>query len=149
VALTTTIGDIQPGSVVFATGDAPRPEVSVPHEWVKGHLAATEPVAFRLNSQVMIPQGGALPLADGRLLTGGTLDVGDDSPAVRPEVIQDMRRGLDDVIPAAATVPFSHVWCCFRPATPDRLPIIDEVPEIENAWFTSGHYRPAHGSCHR
>jgi glycine oxidase len=141
VALTTTIGDLQPGKVVFATGVPPRPEVSVPHRLVKGHLAATDPVAFRLNSQVMVPHGGALPLPDGRMLTGGTLDEGDDSPAVRARVVQEMRRGLDHVIPAAASVPFSHVWCCFRPAAPDRLPIIDKVPEAENAWFTSGHYR--------
>src|SRR5205807_3788063 len=24
---------------------------------------------------------------------------------------------------------------------PDRLPIVDRVPDIANAWFTSGHYR--------
>jgi glycine/D-amino acid oxidase-like deaminating enzyme len=110
VALRTTIGDLHPGVVVFATGVAPSPEVSVPHLLVKGHLATTDPVAFRLNSQVMVPHGEALPLADGRLLTGGTIDEGDNSPAVRPQVIREMRRGLDLVIPAAASVRFSHVW---------------------------------------
>jgi glycine/D-amino acid oxidase-like deaminating enzyme len=139
--LTTTIGELHPGIVVFATGVAPRPDVDVPHHHVKGHLATTEPVAFRLSAQIGAPGGGALQLADGRLLTGGTLDEGDECPIVRPDVVQELRRGLDDLIPMVASVPFSHAWCGFRPAVPDRLPIIDRVPALENAWFTSGHYR--------
>ena len=111
------------------------------HHWVKGHLATTEPVPFALGARVVAPHGGALQLDDGRLLTGGTLDVGDDTPSVRAEVLAAMRTGLDAVIPAAARVPFSHAWCCFRPAAPDRLPLIDRVPGTENAWFASGMYR--------
>lgn len=139
--LTTTIGEFHPGMVVFATGAAPRPEVSVTHEAVKGHLATTQPMTFRLGCQVVAEHGVALQLADGRLLTGGTLDEGDDSPAVRPQIVEDIRRELGQIIPEAASAALSHAWCCFRPAAPDRVPIIDRVPAIENAWFTSGHYR--------
>jgi glycine/D-amino acid oxidase-like deaminating enzyme len=141
VRVRTSVGEFDPDVVVFAAGTAPRPEIPVPHELVKGHLATTEPVPFRLHSQVVTPSGGALPLEDGRLLTGGTLDIGDDSPEVQPRTIGVIRRGLDQLLPAAASVAFSHTWCCFRPATPDRLPLIDRVPGVENAWFTSGHYR--------
>ena len=28
-----------------------------------------------------------------------------------------------------------------RPAHPDRLPVIDRVPSLSNAWLTSGHYK--------
>lgn len=141
VTIRTSAGDIAPGAVVFALGIAPYPEVSVPHELVKGHLATTEPVPFQLHSQVVSARGGALPLDGGRLLTGGTLDTGDDSPEVRPATIESIRRGLTDVLPQVASVRLSHAWCCFRPATPDRLPLIDRTPDVENAWFTSGHYR--------
>jgi glycine/D-amino acid oxidase-like deaminating enzyme len=141
VRIRTSVGDLDPAAVVFATGLAPHPEVSVPHELIKGHVATTQPVPFRLHCQVVTPRGGALPLEEGRLLTGGTLDVGDESPDVQPTTIAAIRRGLDEVLPAASSVAFSHTWCCFRPATPDRLPLIDRVPGAENAWFTSGHYR--------
>jgi glycine/D-amino acid oxidase-like deaminating enzyme len=141
VALETSYGTIHPGAVVFATGTAPTPFVTVGHDLIKGHLLATEPVPFRLNTQVVTPMGGALQLDDGRLLSGGTLDEGDTSPSVRPEIIEAIRRGLARVIPETASTPSSHTWCCFRPATPDRLPIIDRVPEVANAWFSSGHYR--------
>jgi glycine oxidase len=139
--LTTTIGQIEPGMVVFATGIAPRPQVPVAHHMVKGHLAATEPVPFRLGSQVLAEHGVALQLADGRLLSGGTLDEGDASPDVRPEIVEEIHRELGQIVPAAASVRLAHAWCCFRPAAPDLLPIIDQVPDVENAWFTSGHYR--------
>jgi glycine oxidase len=138
--LATTIGEMHPGSVVFATGVGP-PQVSLAHHLVKGHLIATEPVPFRLGCQVLAEHGVALQLADGRLLSGGTLDEGDASPDVRPEIVEDIHRELGQIVPAAGSVRLAHAWCCFRPAAPDLLPIIDRVPGVENAWFTSGHYR--------
>lgn len=139
-ALETSAGTIEPGAVVFATGTAPA-AVAIPHRWVKGHLLTTEPVDVRLRFQVVTPIGGALQLEDGRLLAGGTLDEGDDSPGVRHEVIERIRRGLGRVVPVAASTPISHAWCGFRPVSPDRLPVIDRVPGVTNAWFTSGHFR--------
>ena len=141
VSLETSIGDIHPGAVIVATGVPPTGLVPIEHHLVKGHLAATDPVPFRLRAQVVTPVGGVLPLDEGRLLIGGTLDAGDDSPDVRPEAIDVLRRGLDRVIPTAAEIPFTHTWCCFRPAAPDLLPIFDRVTGTTNAWFTSGHYR--------
>lgn len=140
VRLPTGVGDVRPGVVIYATGTAPSPDITVPHVLVKGHLAVTEPVQCRLVSRVVTLRGGALPLPDGRLLTGGTIDVGDSGTDVRPTVVRGIRRALDDLIPAAAGAAFSHVWTCSRPATPDRLPIIDRLPGTDNAWFTSGHY---------
>ena len=139
--LDTSAGRVDAGSVVFATGLAPAPHVPVAHHWVKGHLATTEPVPFRVGSQVVTPTAGVLQLDDGRLLSGGSLDEGDDSPSLQPQTLSGLRRGLDDLVPGSRGVPFSHQWCCFRPAAPDRLPIIDRVPGTANAWFASGMYR--------
>jgi glycine oxidase len=83
----------------------------------------------------------ATDIGQGRLLAGGTLDAGDQSPDVRAEVIAAIRADLVSALPAMADVPLSHVWCCFRPVHPDRLPLVDRVPGLENAWLTSGHFR--------
>ncbi len=141
IVLSTSHGKIHPGVVIFATGIAPARYVTIPHAFMKGHLIATAPVDFRLRSQIATPFGGAFQLQDGRLVSGGTLDDGDESPLVREEVIDAIRRGVGRVLPRAAGVPLAHAWCGFRPHTPDRLPIIDRVPGLANAWFTSGHYR--------
>ena len=139
VGVRTTVGELQPGVVVFATGLAPEPWVQVPQRLVKGHLVATEPVGFRLRCGVHAPGLGVGSMADGGLLAGGTRDEGDHSPQVRAEVIRDIRRRLAELLPAASQVRLRYQWCCFRPATADGQPVIDRVPGLDNAWVSAGH----------
>jgi glycine/D-amino acid oxidase-like deaminating enzyme len=139
VRVRTTVGDLWPGMVVFATGLAPQPWVRLPQRLVKGHLVATEPGRFRLPFGVHSPGLGVGPTADGGLLAGGTREEGDPSPEVRPEVVAFIRRRLGELLPAARGVRLRHRWCCFRPATADGQPVIDRVPGIDNAWVSTGH----------
>jgi glycine oxidase len=141
VRVSTTAGSVSPGTVVFATGGPPDLEelvVSVPASMVKGHIIATEPVPLRLAVAVppMVTQ-----VDEGRLLAGGTLDHRDDSPDVDDAVVANIRGDLEAAFPAVGGVPISHAWCCFRPAHPDELPVVDRVPQLANAWVTSGHFR--------
>jgi len=102
--ITTTAGDVYPGAVVFATGMPPMLDglrLELPASRVKGHLLVTEPTPVRLPGTVAPV---ATQLDDGRLLVGGTFDMGDETPAVRQDVI-------------------------------------DQVPGLDNAWLTSGHFR--------
>jgi len=141
VAVGTSVGDIHPGAVVFATGRPPVLDglpLDLPSTAVKGHLLATEPVSVRLPGTVAPV---ATQLEDGRLLVGGTFETGDESPAVRPDVIETILAGLYAALPGLRGVPASHRWCCFRPRHPDGRPVIDRVPGLGNAWFTSGHFR--------
>jgi glycine oxidase len=137
----TTAGTIRPGIVIFATGGPPALEglrLAVPADWVKGHLLVSEPADIRLPGMVAPV---AAPIEGGRLLVGGTLDVDDSSPGVREEVIAGLRADLTAALPAAVRVGVSHRWCCWRPHHPDGLPVIDQIPDLDNAWLTSGHYR--------
>jgi glycine oxidase len=135
----TSAGELHPGVVVFATGLAPEPWVSVPQRLVKGHLIATEPVSFRLVCGLHSPGLGVGSMADGGLLAGGTRDEGDHSAQVRPEVIQGIQRRLGELLPAAHQVRVRYQWCCFRPTTADGQPVIDRVPGLDNAWVSAGH----------
>jgi glycine/D-amino acid oxidase-like deaminating enzyme len=139
VRVRTSVGELHPGAVVFATGLAPEPWVRVPQRLVKGHLVATEPVGFRLRCGVHTPGLGVGSMADGGLLAGGTRDEGDHSAEVRPEIVQGIRRRLGALLPAADQVRVRYQWCCFRPATTDGQPVIDRVPGLDNAWVSAGH----------
>jgi glycine oxidase len=137
----TTVGDFNPRNVVFATGNPPRLEgleLDIPSGEVKGHMLASEPTSLKL-------PGSVAPLAtsieDGRLMMGGTLDIGDGERVVRPEVIAAMWAQLEAAWPVVRGVRLAHQWACFRPAHPDRLPVIDRVPGVSNAWLSSGHYK--------
>jgi glycine oxidase len=141
VTVGTSAGDIHPGVVVFATGRPPMLDglpLDVPSDLVKGHLLVTEPVSVRVPGTVAPV---ATQLEDGRLLVGGTFDTGDESPSVRPDVIDAILSGLYAALPALNGVGVSHQWCCFRPRHPDGHPVIDRVPGLGNAWLTSGHFR--------
>jgi glycine oxidase len=140
-AVSTSAGDISPGAVVFATGQPPvldGLDLDLPSERVKGHLLVTEPGPALLPCTVAPV---ATPLEDGRLLAGGTLDIGDETPDLRPEVISDILDSLYSALPRLRGIRVSHQWCCFRPSHPDRRPVIDRLPAISNAWLTSGHFR--------
>jgi glycine oxidase len=140
-AVATSAGTVSPGAVVFATGWPPILDgltLDIPADRVKGHLLVTEPTAVRLPG-IVAPL--ATPIEDGRLLAGGTFDVGDETPAVQPEVIEAIMDSLAAVLPELRGLGVAWQWCCFRPRHPDRRPVIDKVPGLANAWLTSGHFR--------
>jgi glycine oxidase len=140
-SLQTSAGEFSPGVVVFATANPPRLQgldLGVPADFVKGHMLLTEPSPARLPGSV---SPVATQLEDGRLLVGGSLDVGDHSPNVRPDVVLSMLRGLQAQLRDASGLGVAYQWCCFRPWHPDNLPVVDRVPGLRNAWFSSGHYR--------
>ena len=83
----------------------------------------------------------AIPIENQRLLVGGTLDLDDDTADVSDEVTARLHHDLIAALPATANLSVSHRWCCWRPHHPDGLPVIDRLPDVDNAWFTSGHYR--------
>jgi glycine/D-amino acid oxidase-like deaminating enzyme len=141
VRVATSAGDIHPGAVVFATGRPPVLDglpLHIPSDRVKGHLLVTEPADITLPG-IVAPV--ATQIENGQLLAGGTFDMGDESPAVQPEVIEGIVQGLAAVLPRLRGIGVAYQWCCFRPRHPDRRPVIDMVPGLANAWLTSGHFR--------
>jgi glycine/D-amino acid oxidase-like deaminating enzyme len=101
VTVSTSAGDVDPGTVVFATGQPPVLDglpLTIPSDRVKGHLLVTEATSVRLPG-IVAPV--ATQLEDGRLLAGGTFDIGDEDPAIQPDVIESIMAGLVAALPAA------------------------------------------------
>jgi glycine oxidase len=142
-SVSTSAGAFRPRQVVFATGMPPRIdglELKLPASEVKGHMLCTAP------TQLAPPDGVrsadiARVIDDGRVLMGGTLDIGDEERVVRPEVTQRMWRELLAAWPALEDVSLEYTWACFRPAHPDHLPVIDRLPGLSNAWISTGQYK--------
>jgi glycine/D-amino acid oxidase-like deaminating enzyme len=143
VRVETTAGRVSPGALVVATGTAPGLLPDLPAalaRTVKGHLLVTEPVPLRLRVGV-VGSILVLQLPDGRLVAGGTFEPDDDSPAVRPEAVEAIRAEVARLLPAAAGTGVERAWCCFRPASPDDLPVIDRAPGAEDVYASLGHFR--------
>jgi glycine/D-amino acid oxidase-like deaminating enzyme len=140
----SSAGEFRPRRVVFATGLPPRltglEGFRLPASEVKGHMLCTAPTEFSVPEAVR-DADIARVIDDGRVLMGGTLDVGDDERVVRPEVSHRMWRELVSAWPALEKVSVDYTWACFRPAHPDHLPVIDQFPGLSNAWLTTGQYK--------
>lgn len=140
VAVRSSIGDFHPGALVYATGDISKDWVKAPPARVKGTIAITEPAGFELEA-ALIDRILVRQLEDGRLLTGSTIDEGDEVPVVRQQTIDGIRAEVARMLPEAASLRVEAAWCCFRPGSPDGMPIIDRLPGLANAWISVGHYR--------
>jgi len=139
VRLATPRGAISPGTVIFATASVPGRWMGVSQDLVKGTTVVTDPAPFRLNVAV-IESILVRQLPDGRLLAGSTLEA-DLEPEALPQRVAEIRADLARLVPAAAALPTRWAWCCFRPGTPDRLPVVDRLPGLDNAFVSAGHYR--------
>jgi len=125
--------------VIFATASVPGRWMGVSQDLVKGTTVVTDPAPFRLNVAV-IESILVRQLPDGRLLAGSTLEA-DLEPEALPQRVAEIRADLARLVPAAAALPTRWAWCCFRPGTPDRLPVVDRLPGLDNAFVSAGHYR--------
>jgi len=137
----TNVGAFRPRNVIFATGTPPQVkglDLDLPAHEVKGHMLASHPTDLRPGDTIA---DTIRVIEEGRILMGGTLDVGDDERVVRPEVGAAMWDELATRWPRARDIAIEYRWACFRPAHADLMPVIDRVPGVSNAWLTSGHYK--------
>ncbi|MCY2962429.1 MAG: FAD-dependent oxidoreductase [Planctomycetota bacterium] len=138
VEVQTSRGLCYPGQVVICSGAlAPVP----PHfvRPVSGQMIATGPLPPLLRGTV----GGkflTLQLKSGEIITGGTLA---ENNRQEPDATlsYQMAQAARELIPAIKDVPFTRAWCGIRSATRDGLPIVDRVPDCDNLWISTGHFR--------
>lgn len=140
VRVHTSNGPVTPDVVVFATGTAPSEARAAGQSLVKGHLIGTEPAPFRVDGLLVQDALLVVQLPDGRLVAGGTQDLGDEGTDIDARKVDLVRDALVRAVPEAGDLEVTHAWCCFRPHTPDDLPVIDRLPELDNAWVAAGLY---------
>lgn len=82
-----------------------------------------------------------IPRSDGRILIGSTLEEAgfDKTPTV--EAWRTLRDSAVSMVPALAECAIEHHWAGLRPGTPDGIPFIGPMPDIDNLFVNAGHYR--------
>ncbi|WP_299314897.1 glycine oxidase ThiO [uncultured Halomonas sp.] len=147
----TSRGRFTAGQVVLCGGAwsgvlLDRLGVALPVRPVKGQmmLFRTPPMAKgrQLLERVVLADGRYLiPRGDGRVLIGSTLEEADFDKTPTEEARESLRQSALAMIPALADCPIEHHWAGLRPAAPDGIPFIGEVPEIPGLFVNAGHYR--------
>jgi glycine oxidase len=81
------------------------------------------------------------PRADGRVLVGATQeDVGFNKQNT-VEGVAELMNFARRLCPVLANFTLEQNWSGLRPGTADGLPYLGRVPNIENAWLATGHFR--------
>lgn len=120
--------------------------VALPVRPVKGQMMVfkTPPLAGgrHLVERVVLADGRYLiPRADGRVLIGSTLEEADFDKTTTEQARASLYASAVAMVPALAECRVERHWAGLRPAAPDGLPFIGEVPDIAGLFVNAGHYR--------
>jgi D-hydroxyproline dehydrogenase subunit beta len=92
------------------------------------HSVTADSVAFNLQ-----------PRKTGQVLIGSSRQYGAEDGASDPEMIAQMLRRASHYVPELASLSATRAWTGFRPATPDKLPLIGPWPEDKTLFLAAGH----------
>ena len=113
----------------------------VPLKPIRGQivlLAGGEPLVYRIvneGSRYLVPR------PDGRVLIGSTEeDVGFDKQTTSVGVEGLLRFALE-LVPCLGQLAVERCWAGLRPGTPDRMPYLGRIADLENAFVAAGHFR--------
>ena len=159
-ALVTTAGKVAIGGwVVNAAGPwagelANRVGSKIPVEPRRGHVLVTEPLPPLVRRKVFeasyigsIHQSDAAwtcssvieATASGTMLLGSSRESVGFSPVLNGEIVSAIARRSIALVPGLAHARLMRAYVGFRPATPDRLPIIGADPAVGRLVHATGH----------
>lgn len=79
------------------------------------------------------------PRATGQLLIGSSRQYADRGTAVDWPLLRRMLRRAQAYLPGLGELQGLRAWTGFRPATPDKLPLLGRVPGAARLWLAGGH----------
>ncbi len=82
-----------------------------------------------------------VPRHDGRLLVGSTQDDVGFLKENTAAGVGELMQFAQTIAPDIAQLPIETCWSGLRPATADGLPYLGRLPQYENGWLATGHFR--------
>jgi glycine/D-amino acid oxidase-like deaminating enzyme len=79
------------------------------------------------------------PRPTGQLLIGSSRQYGTEDPTVEHRMLGRMLRRAIEYMPALGSLSAIRTWTGFRPATPDKLPLIGRHQRYSNVYLAAGH----------
>ncbi|HEX7979451.1 MAG TPA: FAD-dependent oxidoreductase [Gemmatimonadaceae bacterium] len=92
------------------------------------HTMTTESVAFNVQ-----------PRATQQVLVGSSRELVGWDASTNRRVLAKMLARATEFMPALASLSVIRTWTGFRPATPDKLPLIGAWPATPGLWIAAGH----------
>lgn len=145
-AAVTDDGPLEAGQFCLSAGCwtgqlAARLGLNLPVKPIRGQIVLLSGPKLLFSRNVYVGMRYLTPRKDGRVLVGSTLeDIGfekQNTPGTTAELL-DFATAL---APALAALPVETCWSGLRPGTADGMPYLGRVPNLQNAWVATGHYR--------
>jgi D-hydroxyproline dehydrogenase subunit beta len=92
------------------------------------HVMTNESVAFNIQ-----------PRPTGQLLIGSSRELVGWEPSINRAILQKMLNRAIEFMPALQDLSVIRCWTGFRPATPDKLPVIGRWEPTPGLWIAAGH----------
>lgn len=150
----TTDGEIEADAVINAAGaGAGRLTAGLPVEPRKGHLVITErydafcrhqlvELGYLKSAHTMAVESVAFnvqPRRTGQVLIGSSRELVGWDERINNQILAAMLARAGEFLPRLGQLEALRTWTGFRPATPDKLPLIGRWPEVEGLWLATGH----------
>jgi glycine oxidase len=108
---------------------------------IRGQIALLHWTPNALTRVVEVGKRYLVPRQDGYVLIGST----EEDAGFEKQTTAEAIRGLLDfglsLIPALASAPLERCWAGLRPGSPDGMPFLGCVPNLDNLLVAAGHYR--------
>ena len=119
----------------------------------KGHLVITErypgfcrhqvaELGYLASAHVMTSESVAFnvqPRSTGQVMVGSSRELVGWDASMNRRVLGRMIARACEFMPAVADLVAVRAWTGFRPATPDKLPLIGRWPDVPGLWIAAGH----------
>jgi glycine/D-amino acid oxidase-like deaminating enzyme len=150
----TSAGALRAPVVVNAAGTrAPELTPGLPIVPRKGHLVITDrypafcrhqivETGYLASAHAMTAESVAFnvqPRATGQLLVGSSRELVGWDAAINRRIVSNMLARAFEFIPSLAHLSAIRAWTGFRPATPDKLPLVGRWKPMEGVWIAAGH----------
>ncbi|HEY1216692.1 MAG TPA: FAD-dependent oxidoreductase, partial [Bryobacteraceae bacterium] len=115
--------------------------IELPVYPVKGECFSVLTQKPVLSKTLFTPGCYIVPKAGGRLLVGATAQPGSYDRKVSLAGLAELMERAKLLMPSIGEAEWEKAWSGLRPQTPDGLPYIGKVPEVEGLYAAYGHYR--------
>lgn len=136
-----TAGQYVIASGAWSRGLLQQVAVEIPIRPVRGQIVLLQ--AEHVGLQQIVNEGARyiVPRADGRVLIGSTEEMVGFDKRTTAAAMQSLLSFALDLVPALEGAIFERCWAGLRPGTPDRLPYLGRVADLENLFLAAGHFR--------
>jgi glycine oxidase len=145
-AAITSTGTISAGNYCLTSGCwtgnvATRLGLQIPMRPVRGQILLLRGQVGTLNRIINSGPRYITPRPDGRILVGSTQEnVGFDKRNT-VDGLAELTEFARSSCPALAKFTLEKTWSGLRPGTADDLPYLGRLPQFENGWIATGHFR--------